>query len=83
VIELGDREIATELERVCLIVGDVNAAVGSNKDLEGVLGVDPNRVIVAMRTPAPLCERLAAVGAHADVEVGFINPIVILRVNQD
>ncbi len=72
-----------------LAVGHVDAAVGAEQELVGVLRVDPQRVVVAVRPGAEAVEadrgveRLAAVRAHRQRQARLVDRVEVGGIDDD
>ena len=89
VVELPDRDVLARPPRVAAIERHVNAAVGAEHHELGVLGVDPERVHVAVERCATEAaaggggELVATVLAHRQPEAALVHAQEVLRVRHD
>src|SRR5882672_1605173 len=82
VIELRDREIVAFPPSVAAVVGIPNATIVSGDQMIGVLRVDPDVVKITVRASDDTAETLAAIFAHDEYEVGFVQFVFVFRIDQ-
>ena len=82
-VELPDRHDVVIVERLGLVVADIEPAVVPEQQVTAVAGVDPQGVMVAVAHAADDAERLAAV--HGLIEGGThrIDDLIVRRIDPD
>ncbi len=83
-VELGDRQVFEEAVGGAAIPGLVDAAVAADQQVVGVVGVDPQGVVVdvLLLLPDPV-EGLAAVEGDLEEGVHAVDPVDVVGVGED
>ena len=83
-VELGDRQVRRPLPRGPPVEALVEPAVAAHEVVVGVVGVDPDRVVVHVLVAlAEVRPGLARVVRHLQEDVHRVEPLVVLRVDED
>src|SRR5262245_59305099 len=80
-VELRDRQVFSLPPFVAAVVGVPDAAVVARNQLIGVVRIDPEVVVIAVRPASNVAEALAAVVAGDQWAVGLVKLVLVLRVH--
>ena len=69
-VELADRQVVAEQPRLAAVPRDRHAAVAADDQMVGVVGIDPQRVILGVDRAEHVRERLAAVVGDVEAAIG-------------
>ena len=80
VIELRNRQIIALPPGIAAIVGIPNAAVITDDEVIGIVGIHPNIVEIPVRSVSDSAETSAAVLAHDQGKVRLVNFVLVFRI---
>src|SRR3984893_6434991 len=81
VIKLGNRQVVALPPGISAIVGIPDTSIVAGDQMIGVIGIDPHIVEVAVGTPGNGAETFAAIFAHDQYKVGFVNFIFVFGID--
>src|SRR5262249_24073201 len=80
-VKLRRRDGVDEFPRRGLVVADIQPAVVADDQVVGVIRIDPQRVVIAVRDTLNHLERLTAVSRFVEGSAASVDDLIILRVN--